>query len=74
VDQDNLHWQHKDELLLVRWAHDAADHQGRDATCIWAHNQEVDLIMDTIVQVIHEYETCTAIKQAKWIKPFWYGE
>ncbi|KAK4828059.1 hypothetical protein QYF61_023119 [Mycteria americana] len=25
--------------------------------------------MDTIVQVIHECETCAAIKQAKWLKP-----
>jgi len=29
--------------------------------------------MDTISQVIHERETCTAMKQAKCAKPFWYG-
>ncbi|KAK4828894.1 hypothetical protein QYF61_001452 [Mycteria americana] len=29
--------------------------------------------MGTIAQVIHECETCTAIKQAKWLKPLWYG-
>jgi len=30
--------------------------------------------MDTIAQVIHERETCSAIKQAKRVKPQWYGE
>jgi len=29
--------------------------------------------MDAIAQVIHECETCAAIKQAKWVKPQWYG-
>ncbi|KAK4810816.1 hypothetical protein QYF61_008788 [Mycteria americana] len=29
--------------------------------------------MDTIAQVIHECETCTAIKQAKRLKLLWYG-
>ncbi|KAK4811248.1 hypothetical protein QYF61_022145 [Mycteria americana] len=29
--------------------------------------------MDTIAQVIHECETCAAIKQAKLLKPLWYG-
>ncbi|KAK4830603.1 hypothetical protein QYF61_012029 [Mycteria americana] len=29
--------------------------------------------MDTIAQVTHECETCAAIKQAKWLKPAWYG-
>ncbi|KAK4819555.1 hypothetical protein QYF61_007066 [Mycteria americana] len=29
--------------------------------------------MDTIAQVIHERETCAAIKQAKRLKPLWYG-
>lgn len=29
--------------------------------------------MDAVAQVTHECETCTAIKQAKWIKPLWYG-
>ncbi|RMC22174.1 hypothetical protein DUI87_03047 [Hirundo rustica rustica] len=24
-------------------------------------------------QVIHDCETCAAIKQAKWVKPLWYG-
>ena len=33
----------------------------------------VDLTMDVIAQVIHECETCAAIKQAKWVKPLWYG-
>ncbi|KAK4815730.1 hypothetical protein QYF61_006768 [Mycteria americana] len=29
--------------------------------------------MDAIAQVIHECETCAAIKQAKRLKPLWYG-
>jgi len=29
--------------------------------------------MDTIAQVIHDCETCATIKQAKWLKPLWYG-
>ncbi|RMC16241.1 hypothetical protein DUI87_08456 [Hirundo rustica rustica] len=29
--------------------------------------------MDNISQVIHNCETCAAIKQAKWVKPLWYG-
>ncbi|GAB0206841.1 hypothetical protein GRJ2_003149700 [Grus japonensis] len=39
----------------------------------WARDREVDLSMDAISQVIHECETCTAIKQAKRVKPVWYG-
>ena len=33
----------------------------------------LDLTTDTIAQVIHECETCAAIKQAKRLKPLWYG-
>lgn len=33
----------------------------------------VDLTMDAIAQIIHECETCTALKQAKRIMPLWYG-
>ncbi|RMC19355.1 hypothetical protein DUI87_03964 [Hirundo rustica rustica] len=29
--------------------------------------------MDSISQVIHDCETCAAIKQAKQVKPLWYG-
>ncbi|GAB0209867.1 hypothetical protein GRJ2_003452400 [Grus japonensis] len=29
--------------------------------------------MEAISQVIHECETCAAIKQAKQVKPLWYG-
>ncbi|RMB93682.1 hypothetical protein DUI87_29912 [Hirundo rustica rustica] len=29
--------------------------------------------MDNISQVIHNCETCAAIKQAKRVKPLWYG-
>lgn len=30
--------------------------------------------MGTVVQLIHECETCAAIKQAEWLKPLLYGE
>ncbi|RMC19938.1 hypothetical protein DUI87_03505 [Hirundo rustica rustica] len=45
----------------------------RDATYRWAHDQGVDLTMDNISQVIHNCEACAAIKQAKRVKPLWYG-
>uniref|UniRef100_A0A8C3PKW3 RNase H type-1 domain-containing protein n=1 Tax=Calidris pygmaea TaxID=425635 RepID=A0A8C3PKW3_9CHAR len=73
VAQVDLDWQHKGELFIARWAHDSSGHQGRDATYRWARDQGVDLTMDTIAQVIHECETCPAIKQAKRLKPLWYG-
>ncbi|RMC19562.1 hypothetical protein DUI87_03120 [Hirundo rustica rustica] len=47
--------------------------QGRDATYRWARDQGVDLTMDNISQVIHNCETCAAIKQAKRVKPLWYS-
>ncbi|KAK4823102.1 LOW QUALITY PROTEIN: hypothetical protein QYF61_025840 [Mycteria americana] len=73
VAQVDLDWQHKGELFIARWAHDTSGHQGRDATYRWAHDGGVDLTMDTIAKVIHECETCAAIKQAKRLKPLWYG-
>ncbi|RMC09942.1 hypothetical protein DUI87_12729 [Hirundo rustica rustica] len=73
VSQVDLGWQHKGDVFLARWAHDASGHQGRDATYRWARDRGVDLTMDSISQVIHNCETCTAIKQAKWVKPLWYG-
>ncbi|KAK4806782.1 hypothetical protein QYF61_005578 [Mycteria americana] len=73
VAQVDLDWQHKGELFIARWAHDTSGHQGRDATYRWARDRGVDLTMDTIAQVIHECETCTAIKQSKRLKPLWYG-
>nr|XP_021404428.2 uncharacterized protein LOC110480646 [Lonchura striata domestica] len=39
----------------------------------WARDRGVDLTMDSISQVIHDCETCAAIKQAKRVKPLWYG-
>ncbi|RMC19769.1 hypothetical protein DUI87_03333 [Hirundo rustica rustica] len=69
----DLDWQHKGEVFLARWAHDASGHQGRDATYRWARDQGVDLTMDNISQVIQNCETCAAIKQAKRVKPLWYG-
>jgi len=73
IVQLDLDWQHKGELFIGQWAHDTSGHQGRDATYRWARDRGVDLTLDTIARVIHECETCTAIKQAKWVKPQWYG-
>ncbi|XP_051624930.1 uncharacterized protein K02A2.6-like [Manacus candei] len=73
VSQVDLDWQHKGELFLARWAHDASGHQGRDATYRWARDRGVDLTKDIVSQVIHDCETCAAIKQAKRVKPLWYG-
>ncbi|RMC01116.1 hypothetical protein DUI87_22382 [Hirundo rustica rustica] len=73
VSKIDLDWQHKGELFLARWARDASGHQGRDATYKWARDQGVDLTMDSISQVIHDCEMCAAFKQAKRVKPLWYG-
>ncbi|RMC22354.1 hypothetical protein DUI87_00666 [Hirundo rustica rustica] len=73
VSQVDLDWQHKGEVFLARWAHDASGHQGRDATYRWARDREVGLTMDNISQVIHSCETCAAIKQAKRVEPLWYS-
>ncbi|GAB0208621.1 hypothetical protein GRJ2_003327800 [Grus japonensis] len=73
VAQVDLDWQRKGELFIARWAHDTSGHQGRDATYRWARDRGVDLTMDAISEVIHECETCSAIKQAKRVKPLWYG-
>ncbi|KAK4831284.1 hypothetical protein QYF61_016754 [Mycteria americana] len=70
VAQVDLDWQHKGELFIVWWAHDTSGHLVRDATYKWAHDQGVDLTIDAIAQVIHEYQTCAIIKQAKQLKPF----
>ncbi|GAB0209660.1 hypothetical protein GRJ2_003431700 [Grus japonensis] len=71
--QVDLDWQRKGELFIARWAHDTSGHQGRDATYRWGRDRGVDLTMDAISQVIHQCETCAAIKQAKRVKPLWYG-
>ncbi|GAB0209291.1 hypothetical protein GRJ2_003394800 [Grus japonensis] len=73
VAQVDLDWQHKGELFIARWAHDTSGHQGRDGTYRWACDRGVDLSMEAISQVIHQCETCAAIKQAKRVKPLWYG-
>ncbi|GAB0205676.1 hypothetical protein GRJ2_003033200 [Grus japonensis] len=73
VAQVDLDWQHKGELFIAGWAHDTSGHQGRDATYRWARDRGVDLSLDAISQVIHQCETCAAIKQAKRLKPLWYG-
>ncbi|RMC18047.1 hypothetical protein DUI87_04925 [Hirundo rustica rustica] len=59
--------------VIARWAHDASGHQGRDAIYKWARDRGVDLTLDSISQVIHNCETCAAIKQAKRVKPLWHG-
>ncbi|KAK4819239.1 hypothetical protein QYF61_027193 [Mycteria americana] len=38
VAQVDLDWQHKGELFIAWWAHDASGHQGRDATYRRAHD------------------------------------
>ncbi|RMC18991.1 hypothetical protein DUI87_03590 [Hirundo rustica rustica] len=48
VSQVDLDWQHKGEVFLAHWAHDASGHQGRDATYPWARDRGVDLTMDNI--------------------------
>ncbi|GAB0209002.1 hypothetical protein GRJ2_003365900 [Grus japonensis] len=73
VAQVDLDWQCKGELFIARWAHDASGHQGRDATYRWARDRGVDCIMDAISEVMHDCEACAAIKQAKQVKPLWYG-
>ncbi|KAF4804519.1 hypothetical protein TURU_007145 [Turdus rufiventris] len=73
VSRIDLDWQHKGELFLARWAHDVSGHQGRDATYKCAQDRGVNLTMDSISQVIHDCDTCAAIKQAKRVKPLWYG-
>ncbi|KAK4824397.1 hypothetical protein QYF61_014057 [Mycteria americana] len=65
VAQVDLDWQHKGELFIAQRARDTSGHQGRDATYRWAHDRGVDLTMDTIAQVIHEWETrCNQASQA----------
>ncbi|GAB0209769.1 hypothetical protein GRJ2_003442600 [Grus japonensis] len=73
VAQVDLDWQRKGELFIPRCSHDTPGHQGRESTYRWTRDRGVDLTMDAISQVIHECETCTAIKQAKRVKPLWYG-
>ena len=67
--QVDLDWQHNGELFIAWWAHDFSGRQERDATYRWALDQKADFIMDAMAQVIHECETCAAIKQAKQLKP-----
>ena len=73
VAQVDLGWQHKGELVIARWARGTSGHQERDATYSWACDREPDWTMDAITQVIHECETYTATKQAKWVRPLCYG-
>ncbi|RMB89724.1 hypothetical protein DUI87_33921 [Hirundo rustica rustica] len=65
----NALWGWLDRWKKANWQR----HQGRDATYKWARDRGVDLTMDSISQVIHDCESCAAIKQAKRAKPLWYG-
>ncbi|KAK4811001.1 hypothetical protein QYF61_014473 [Mycteria americana] len=66
---------------LQQWKQNNWQRRGKPiwAAALWqdiaarARDRGVDLTMDTIAQVIHECETCAAIKQAKRLKPLWYG-
>ncbi|KAJ7422568.1 hypothetical protein BTVI_13681 [Pitangus sulphuratus] len=67
VCQVDLDWQHKGELFLAQRAQDTSGQQGRDARDKGAQDR------GEVSQVIHDCEICTAIKQAKQIKPLWNG-
>uniref|UniRef100_A0A8C5TPT8 RNase H type-1 domain-containing protein n=1 Tax=Malurus cyaneus samueli TaxID=2593467 RepID=A0A8C5TPT8_9PASS len=71
IAQVDLDWERKGELFIARWAHETSGHLGRDATYRWARDRGVDLTMEAISQVIHECETCAAIKRATRVKPLW---
>lgn len=71
VDPD---WEHMGELFIAQWAHDTSGHLEKDAMYRWAHDRGVDLTLEAIEQVIHECETCTMIKQVKWVKLLCCGE
>ncbi|RMB89164.1 hypothetical protein DUI87_34426 [Hirundo rustica rustica] len=72
VSQVDLDWQHKRSIPSPLGPY-ASGHQGRDATYRWARDQGVDLTMDNISQVITTVRPAPAIKQAKRVKPLWYG-
>ncbi|KAF4802125.1 hypothetical protein TURU_028509 [Turdus rufiventris] len=38
-------------------------------SCSWIDGP----MMPQVIKVTHDCETCAAIKQAKWVKPLWYG-
>jgi len=38
----------------------------------WAHDQGLVMTMDAVAQVIHEHDTCAAIKQAERLKTLWF--
>lgn len=69
VTEEDKSCQYKRKLCLAWCTHDTSDNQGGDANYRWTHNPGVDSTTYTIEQIIHEYETCTAIKQARWLKP-----
>lgn len=73
LSQLDVDWQHKRELFLAWWAHDASDHQGRDATYRWACDCGVDLTMDITCQVVYYCETGATIQQAKRVNPCVWG-
>lgn len=68
----DLDWEHKSELFIAQWARDTSGHSARDATHKRAHDEGVDLTVDAIKLVIHEYKMCAITKKVKQLKPFWY--
>ncbi|KAJ7411096.1 hypothetical protein BTVI_51222 [Pitangus sulphuratus] len=71
IAQVDIDWEQKGELFIDQWTHETSGHVGRDATYRWARDQGVDLTMEAITQVIHECETCAAIKLAMRVKSPW---
>ncbi|GAB0205179.1 hypothetical protein GRJ2_002983500 [Grus japonensis] len=62
------------EKLVVKVHHVDAHVAKSRATEEHQNNQQVDQAAKIeVAQVIHQCETCAAIKQAKRVKPLWYG-
>lgn len=68
----DLDWECKGKLTIAQWARDTSGHLGGDARQRQAHDQGV--ATEVTEQVIHECETCTMIKQIRWVKPLCGGE
>ncbi|KAJ7400197.1 hypothetical protein BTVI_107525 [Pitangus sulphuratus] len=62
IVQVDMDWEWKGELFIAQCDHETSGHLGRDATHRWARDRGVDLTMETITHIIHECETCGAIK------------
>ncbi|RMB96504.1 hypothetical protein DUI87_27037 [Hirundo rustica rustica] len=73
VSKIDLDWQHKGELFLARWAHDASAIRAEMPPTSGPETEGWIEPWTVFSQVIHDCETCAAIKQAKRVKPLWYG-